>query len=148
VLPFANDADAASTDDPSRLRIEGRLLDGAGEPVADGILEAWHGDQFARCRTDAEGVFHFTVLKPAPVPGPDGRPGAPHLNVFVHARGLLRHLVTRIYFPDEAAANEADCVLHQVEPKRRWSLIAAADGPVLHFDIHLQGEQETVFFAL
>jgi protocatechuate 3,4-dioxygenase alpha subunit len=56
--------------------------------------------------------------------------------------------VTRIYFPDEAAANEADCVLHQVEPERRWSLIAAADGPVLHFDIHLQGEQETVFFAL
>jgi protocatechuate 3,4-dioxygenase alpha subunit len=66
----------------------------------------------------------------------------------VHGRGVLRHLVTRIYFPDEAAANENDWVLSQVEPARRSTLIASADGPVLHFDIHLQGDQETVFFAL
>ena len=73
---------------------------------------------------------------------------APHLNVTVFARGLLRHLVTRMYFPDEPAANSADPVLKVVEPKRRSTLVAREDGGVLRFDIHLQGERETVFFVI
>jgi len=73
---------------------------------------------------------------------------APHFNVTVFARGLLRHLVTRLYFPDETEANAADPVLNLVEPARRETLIAKNCGGVLHFDVRLQGERETVFFAI
>jgi protocatechuate 3,4-dioxygenase alpha subunit len=73
---------------------------------------------------------------------------APHLNVTVFARGLLRHLATRMYFPDEDAANASDRVLNEVDPNRRGTLIAQSDGGVLRFDIRLQGESETVFFQL
>ncbi len=147
-LPFNADADAAPGSAAGAVRIEGQLLDGAGEPVPDGLLEAWQGDQFARCRTDDEGAFHLTVVKPGPVPGPDGTIQAPHLNVNVFARGLLRQLVTRIYFPDEAAANAADPVLARVEPARRPTLVARADAGVLRFELRLQGGGETVFFEL
>lgn len=123
------------------VRIEGQLLDGAGEPVPDGLLEAWQDSQFTRCGTDAEGAFHFTVVKPEAAPGE-----APHLNLTVHARGLLRHLVTRVYFPDEVEANAADPVLQKVEPERRPTLVGRQDGNVLRFDVRLQGEGETVFF--
>jgi protocatechuate 3,4-dioxygenase, alpha subunit len=143
-LPFAGDADAVEPGSPGALRVEGQLIDGAGEPVPDGLLEAWEGDQFARCGTDSEGTFHFVVRKPAP--GPDGL--APHMNVTIFARGLLRHLTTRIYFPDEAAANAGDPALRAVEPARRHTLIARDDGGVLRFDVRLQGEEETVFFAV
>jgi protocatechuate 3,4-dioxygenase alpha subunit len=139
-LPFEDGHDAAR-DRPS-LRIEGQLLDGAGEPVLDGLVEMWGGEQFARCRTDAEGVFHFSVVKPAP--GDE----APHMNLTVFARGLLRHLATRMYFPDEAVANADDRTLNLIEPARRHTLIAHREGAVLRFDIRLQGESETVFFAL
>ena len=142
-LPFPGDADAAVGD---AVRIEGQLLDGAGEPVPDGLLEVWSAGQFARCRTDPEGAFHFTVAKPAPESMSGG--DAPHLNVTVFSRGLLRHLATRIYFPDEEAANSRDRVLSRVEPERRSTLIAKADGSVLHFDVRLQGDHETVFFSL
>lgn len=138
-LPFDGDSEAVSGDG---LRIEGQLLDGAGEPVPDGLLEVWQGDQFARCGTDPEGVFHFRVRKPQPV---DGQ--APHLEVLVFARGLLRQLATRLYFPDEEAANAADPVL-QAAGERRDTLIARDEGGVLRFDVRLQGEGETVFFDL
>jgi protocatechuate 3,4-dioxygenase alpha subunit len=141
-MPFAGDADPAAGD-PRALRVEGQLLDGAGEPVPDGLLEAWSGEQFARARTDPEGVFHFTVVKPGAWAGQ-----APHLDVYVFARGLLRQLVTRIYFPDEVKANSADPVLAQVPPERRSTLIARMDEGVLRHDIRLQGEPETVFFAI
>jgi protocatechuate 3,4-dioxygenase, alpha subunit len=147
-LPFAGDAEAVTATAADAVRIEGQLLDGAGEPVAEGILEAWQGDQFARCQTDREGAYHFLVLKPGPVTGPAGVTQAPHLEVTVFARGLLRQLATRIYFPDETEANEADPVLERVDADRRPTLIARAAGGVLHFDIQLQGEGETVFFAL
>jgi len=136
-LPFDGGPEVAG----GEVRVEGQLLDGAGEPVPDGLLEAWQGEQFARCGTDSEGVFHFNVLKPEPKPGE-----APHLNLTVHARGLLRHLVTRVYFPDEEAANAADPVLQKVDPGRRATLIARQDGGVFRFDVRLQGEAETVFF--
>lgn len=143
-LPFAGDDRTLDPDGPGAVRIEGQLLDGAGQPVPDGLLEAWHGDQFARCGTDPEGMFHFVVRKPAP--GPDGH--APHLEVAVFARGLLRHLVTRMYFPDEGPANAADPALLAVEPDRRHTLVARDDSGVLRFDVRLQGDEETVFFAV
>ncbi len=142
-LPFQGDFDADAGDG---VRVEGQLLDGAGEPVPDGLLEVWSGDQFARCRTDSEGAFHFMVTKPSRESVADGE--APHLEVTVFSRGLLRHLVTRVYFPDEGDANAGDRVLSRVEPERRSTLIATADGPVLRFDIRLQGDRETVFFAV
>ena len=142
-LPFEGGPDAASS--PRAIRIEGRLLDGAGEPVPDGLVELWGGQQFARCRTDIEGAFHFTVTKPASglTPGDE----APHLDVTIFARGLLRHLATRMYFPDEEAANASDRTLNVVDPARRHTLIAQSEGAWLRFDIRLQGESETVFFA-
>jgi len=146
-LPFAGDAEA-STIASGAVRVEGQVLDGNGEPVPDAILEAWQGDQFARCQTDPEGPFHFLVRKPGPATGTNGLRHAPHLELTVFARGLLRHLATRIYFPDEAAANDADPVLALVDPDRRATLIARAEGAVLHFEVRLQGEGETVFFAL
>jgi protocatechuate 3,4-dioxygenase alpha subunit len=146
-LRFPGDADTDAAGGGEALRIEGQLLDGEGAPVADGLLEVWQGDQFERCRTDAEGAYHFTVRKPSAAPGFEGISSASHLNVFVFARGLLRHLVTRIYFPDEEAANAADPVLAHVDPGRRATLVARRDGAVLRFDVHLQGGDETVFFA-
>jgi protocatechuate 3,4-dioxygenase alpha subunit len=147
-LPFAGDSHSTATAAPGAVRVEGQLLDGAGEPVPDGLLEVWQGNQLARSRTDPEGAFRFVVTKPAPLPGPDGQMQAPHLNVIVFSRGLLKHLFTRLYFPDEAEANALDPVLNHVEPSRRDTMIARDAGGVLHFDVRLQGEEETVFFAV
>jgi protocatechuate 3,4-dioxygenase, alpha subunit len=148
-LPFADDAQAVDPRTPGAARIEGQVLDGAGKPVPDALVEIWQADQFARCRTDPEGAFHFVVVKPGGIPGPCGRAQAPHLNVTVFARGLLRHLVTRLYFPEERAANAADPVLQLItEAQARSTLVATEDCGVLRFDIHLQGDRETVFFAI
>jgi protocatechuate 3,4-dioxygenase alpha subunit len=109
---------------------------------------------FGRCPTDEQGKYQIVTVKPGPLPGPDGGTEAPHIDVTVLARGLLSRLVTRIYFPDEAAANEVDPVLQSVDPMRRATLIAVPAGDGLRFDIHLQasdnGESsdETVFFSL
>ncbi|HET7339567.1 MAG TPA: protocatechuate 3,4-dioxygenase subunit alpha [Candidatus Dormibacteraeota bacterium] len=142
-LPFEHDYDAGEGE--QALRIEGRLTDGQGQSVPDGLIEVWSGDQFARCRTDEEGAFRFVISRPQRRPG-DG--DAPHLDVAVFARGLLRHLVTRMYLPDESASNAQDRVLRSVDENRRSSLIAERDGQILRFDIRLQGEKETVFFAI
>jgi protocatechuate 3,4-dioxygenase alpha subunit len=151
-LPFTGDADAsaasARTAGAASLRIEGQVFDGAGTTVPDAILEIWHGDAFARCATDAEGRYRVTVPSPRGVPGPNGSTQAPHLEVNVFARGLLRHLATRIYLPDEDAANAADPLLAGIDPARRATLVARRDGDLLRFDVHLQGAGETVFFAL
>ena len=142
---------------PGAIRIEGVLLDGAGDPVPDGVLEIWQADArgryspdggFGRCGTDAEGRFHFVTVKPGQVPGPDGRLQAPHLALGVFARGLLKRLATRIYFPDEAEANAADPVLSGLDDAARATLVAREDEGVLRFDVRLQGEGETTFFAV
>jgi protocatechuate 3,4-dioxygenase alpha subunit len=140
-LPFEGDASGTPDGSAETIRIEGQVLDGDG-PVSDALVEIWEGTLFARCRTDPEGAFHFTVMKPPAVGG------APHLNVAVFARGLLRQLQTRLYFPDEEDANARDELLGLVDPDRRQTLIAEDAGGALRFDIRLQGEQETVFFRL
>jgi protocatechuate 3,4-dioxygenase alpha subunit len=145
------------------LRVGGTVFDGAGEPVADALIEIWQANRFGRyrhpaddradvpleeefvgfgrCPTDGGGRFEFVTVKPGPVP-----PQAPHINVCVLARGLLKQLVTRIYFPDEEAANAADPLLASIEdPALRSTLVARELGGTLAFDIHLQGERQTAF---
>ena len=104
---------------------------------------------FGRCPTGHDGSFKIVTLKPGPLPFGDGRTEAPHIDVSVFSRGMLDRSVTRIYFPDEDAANDADPVLEAVPADRRATLIAvpAGDG-LLRFDIHMQGADETVFFDL
>ena len=136
-------------DHPHLVRIEGSVFDGAGVPASDALVEVWdaEGGRFGRSATDAEGRYHFLAAKPAPASAGGIPPGAPHLTVLVFARGLLDRLVTRIYFPDEAVANAADPVLSRIpDPAARSTLIARDEGGSLRFDIHLQGEHETVFF--
>jgi protocatechuate 3,4-dioxygenase alpha subunit len=135
---------------PGALRIRGIVLDGADEPVPDALIEAWDAaGRFARSDTRDGGRFELVVVKPAAVAWPDGGLQAPHLEVGVFARGLLKRAVTRLYFPDEVEANASDPVLAGVDPARRATLVAVADGDgLLRFDIRLQGGGETVFFAL
>lgn len=153
--------------------IEGRIIDGEGNPVPDGMIEIWqadargiyrhpddprHGqgdsggsefDGFGRVPTEADGGFRFTTIKPGRVPAPDGQAQAPHLVVSVFMRGLLKHLSTRMYFPDEADANEQDWILSKVPASRRGTLVAQADkAGALHWNIILQGPDETVFFDI
>ncbi len=154
-----------------RVTIQGRVFDGDGIPVPDAMLEIWqanaHGKYahpedtqdkplepgftgHGRVPVAADGAFRFVTIKPGPVPGPDGAEQAPHLLVSVFMRGLLRRLVTRIYFPDDPR-NAADFILNLVEPERRFTLIAKkiAGGPsTLEWNVVLQGSDETVFFDL
>ncbi|MDG4786888.1 protocatechuate 3,4-dioxygenase subunit alpha [Micromonospora sp. WMMD1102] len=151
--------------------IRGQIFDGAGAAVPDALVESWQADPegrfdhpddprgarpptmpgfrgFGRSATDAEGRYAIRTLKPGALPGPDGATEAPHLNLSVFARGLLHRLVTRLYFPDEAAANLADPVLGSIDPARRATLVARPAPDGFRLDIHLQGPDETVFFAL
>ena len=150
-----------------RVVITGKILDGDGQPVTDAVIETWqansygkyaHPDDtqekllednfkgFGRVLTDAQGGFRLATIKPGKVAGPDGKEQAPHVTVVIFMRGLLKHLMTRIYFPDESA-NAADPVLSLVPAARRATLIASrvADG-TLQWNVHLQGSHETVFF--
>jgi protocatechuate 3,4-dioxygenase, alpha subunit len=152
-----------------RIRVEGKVFDGDGALVPDCMLEIWQADAqgrfsdpqdkralpntsfkgFGRCGTDASGAYFFDTIKPGAVPDPDGKPQAPHLLLAVFARGMLLHLYTRLYFDGEAA-NANDPVLALVPADRRATLIATrkpgAGSTVYTLDIHLQGDNETVFF--
>ena len=167
-LCWPDGPDVVGDGTPGAVWIGGRVLDGDGEPVADALVETWQADAegrfahpddphggsgrfrgFGRCPTDAEGRWAVRTVKPGPVPSPEGGLAAPHINVSVFARGLLHRLVTRIYFPDEGAANAADPVLASIpDPAARARLVARADGDRLRFDIRLQGAQETPFLAI
>ncbi|HEY2865014.1 MAG TPA: protocatechuate 3,4-dioxygenase subunit alpha [Casimicrobiaceae bacterium] len=151
------------------LAIEGRVVDGEGKPVSDAVLEIWQANAdgnyahdedlgkpasrgefrgFARVLTNAEGAFRFTTVKPGPVPGPRSAMQAPHLVVTVFMRGLLKHLLTRIYFPDEPA-NAGDPILGLVPAERRSTLVARRSPhgkATLQWNLILQGDEETVFF--
>ena len=150
-----------------RVAIEGRVLDGDAAAVSDAMIELWQANAdgcydhpedlqerahhpdfhgFGRAATDERGRFRFHTIKPGPVAGPGPALQAPHINVSIFARGLLKRLVTRIYFPDEPL-NASDAVLNAIAPARRSTLVAQVERPgVLRFDIVLQGEHETVFF--
>ena len=149
-----------------RITIEGRVLDANGEPVSDALIETWQADVtghycgseetvrktsydgFGRIPTDENGAFRFTTIKPGRVMDLNGAKYAPHITVVVFMRGLLRHLVTRIYFAGDRD-NDNDPVLAQVPMERRHTLLAnptSSGGSGLEWNVILQGEQETVFF--
>jgi protocatechuate 3,4-dioxygenase alpha subunit len=160
-----------------RIRIEGRVFDGMGAPTRDVMVEIWQANAagrydhpadrqegkaldpafrgWGRTGTDFQtGLYTFETIKPGPVAGRHGhKPMAPHVNLWVAARGINVGLATRMYFSDEAELNAADPVLNIIEqPVRRETLIGRReerDGAAVYvFDIHLQGERETVFFDI
>ena len=134
----------ADPSDLTAVRLGGQLLDGQGASISDGLIEVFDpaGRRWARGGTDADGRFSFVITKPAALPG-----NAPRLDLFVFARGLLRHQLTRIYFPDSEEANAADPVLSGLDQDARSTLVAQHEDGALRFDIHMQGDRPTVFFA-
>jgi len=159
-----------SPDTPGEpIRLLGRVLDGARAPVEDAMIEIWQADAegnypgehhpervdrpafrgFGRAGTNTNGEYFFETIKPGRVPGPGNLLQAPHLNVAVFSRGMLTHAFTRVYFDDEDEINRIDPILELVELDRRPTLIAHGEsgltGKVYRFDIHLQGQHETVF---
>jgi protocatechuate 3,4-dioxygenase alpha subunit len=124
--------------------LRGELLDGEGARIVDGMIEIWQPVErrWGRCGTDPDGIFSFVISSPA---APAGE--APHLDIYVFARGLLKHQFTRLYLPDELAANAADPVLAAFGDDDRARLVAEREDGGLRFDIHLQGPRETIFFA-
>jgi protocatechuate 3,4-dioxygenase, alpha subunit len=152
-LPWSDGPYVVPEDTPGAIVITGTVLDGAGEPLPDAVVETWQADPdsrfdhpddprgpaaprvtsfrgFGRCMTEADGTYRIVTLRPGPLPAPGGATEAPHVDVSVFSRGLLDRVVTRIYLPDEAEANAADPVLASIaDPARRATLIAvASDG--------------------
>jgi protocatechuate 3,4-dioxygenase alpha subunit len=142
-LPWPDGPFVVARGDEGAIALHGRVFDGEGAPVPDALVETWQEAGFGRCPTDADGRWEIVTRKPAAVGGE-----APHVAVAVFARGLLDRLPTRLYFGDEADANAADPLLSGLEPERRETLIAAAEDGGYRFDIHLQGDHETVFLGL
>lgn len=158
-LPYAEGPRLVPEWRPDAIRVHGRVFDGAGEPLPDALVEIWQAGPdgavrrtpgavrrdgvgfsgFGRCDTDLDGRYWFSTLKPG---GP-----APHIAVLVFARGLLKPVATRLYFPGEPGLAE-DPVLSAVEPDRRDTLIAEREhGRSYRFDVRLRGDKEAVFFA-
>ena len=153
-----------------RITITGSIIDGANTPLKDALAEIWQADAdglynspaemrgsadpnftgWGRCPTDmTSGEFRFETIKPGRVPFKDGRLMAPHVTFWVVARGINLGLMTRMYFADEEAANAEDPVLARVEHRVRVpTLLAQRQGNGYRFDIHLQGEKETIFFDI
>ncbi|MCR6735124.1 MAG: protocatechuate 3,4-dioxygenase subunit alpha [Afipia sp.] len=154
-----------------RIRMVGQVFDGAGAVIPDAMLEIWQADAqgrfanpqdtralpnaafkgFGRCGADANGGYSFHTIRPGAVPGPDGKPQAPHVLLAVFARGMTQQAITRIYFEDQETANAADPILALVPAERRGTLIGRREqGDVVtyRFDVYLQGDKETVFFDL
>ncbi|MGH8799059.1 MAG: protocatechuate 3,4-dioxygenase subunit alpha [Casimicrobiaceae bacterium] len=169
LTPLAVDSIAPPGAPGEHVTIEGRITDGDGKAVSDAVIEIWQADAagkyahaedvrkptlhaefrgFGRILTDADGSFRFTTVKPGSVLGPKGAMQAPHLVVTIFMRGLLRQLLTRLYFPDDGG-NASDPILQLVPAARRPTLIArrlpSAD-QTLQWNVFLQGENETVFF--
>ena len=153
-----------------RITITGRVFDGLEAPIRDCVVEIWQADAgglypspsetrgaadpnftgWGRCPADGEtGEFHFETIKPGRVPFPDGRLQAPHISLWIVARGINLGLDTRLYFGDEAKANAEDPILARIEHRDRLkTLIAEKKGSTYTFDVHLQGPKETVFFDI
>ncbi|HEY7620768.1 MAG TPA: protocatechuate 3,4-dioxygenase subunit alpha [Solirubrobacteraceae bacterium] len=157
-LPYALGPYVVPEGTAGAIWLQGRVIDGDGEPIPDAMVESWQADPqgrfgegfrgFGRSGTDAEGRWAILTLKPGPVPAPDDGTQAPHVDLAVFARGMLHQVVTRLYFADEEQANAADPVLSTLDDAQRATLIAAPVGDGYEHDIHLQGPDETVFFAV
>ena len=153
------------------IRVTGAVIDGTGRAVRDAMVEIWQADAaglfasanetrgeadpnftgWGRCPSDlTTGEFTFDTVKPGPVPWPDGRLQAPHVSMWIVARGINIGLQTRVYFEDEPNANAADPILTRIEHQNRVStLLARKEGPAQYrFDVHLQGPSETIFFDI
>jgi protocatechuate 3,4-dioxygenase alpha subunit len=160
-LPYPGGSDLVPPGAPGAIRLHGRVLDGAGDPVPDALLELWQAGPdgavvrqpgslnrdgwtftgWGRTATDNAGHWSFTTLRPG-----SGRPGAaPFFALTVFARGLLDRLRTRVYLPGDESALAADPLLAALSPERRGTLVATADPTGYAFDVVLQGERETVF---
>lgn len=169
-LPWERGPFAVPENTPGAIRITGTVYDGAATPVPDSLIETWQADPEGRFadlhgyggrselpgfrgyarygQEDGDGTYEIVTVKPGAVAGLGGTLQAPHIDVSVFARGMLNRCVTRIYFADEEKANAADPVLARVASERRSTLIAQAVEGGYRFDIRLQGERETVFFAI
>jgi protocatechuate 3,4-dioxygenase alpha subunit len=167
-LPWPDGPNVVSESTQGSFWLRGAVLDGEGTPVPDSMVETWQADPdgrfdhpddprgagagfrgFGRSCADPDGRYAILTVKPGMVPAADGTPQAPHIDVSVFARGLLKRVITRIYFADEASANAEDPVLSRIpDPDARSTLIAEATDDGYRFDIRLQGERETVFFEL
>ena len=137
--------------------VTGTVYDGGGNLVTDAAIEIWQTSPaasdifpaFGRCRTDANGAFRFTTLKPGPVAGLGNAQQAPHIAISIFARGLLNALITRLYFQDEPL-NETDPVLSMIEDEasRRTLIATRTASGAWTLDIRLQGDNETVFMEI
>jgi len=166
-LVYEHGPRVAGLDRPGAILLHGRVLDGDGAPIPDSLVEIWQAAEngafvedsgiyqevtgagfrgFGRCPTDNDGYFEFFTVKPGPVPAVvDGTTQAPYIAMSVLARGMLQRVVTRVYFDDEPDANAADQLLASLEADRRPTLIANAVEDGYRFDVHIQGDDETVF---
>ena len=153
-----------------RISIAGSIVDGDGAPVGDAFIEIWQADAagiyrhaedpraaaassafngFGRIAMDERGQFQFSTIKPGRVPGADGKLQAPHLSVLIYMRGILKPVMTRLYFSDEASANDRDPVLALVPAGRRETLIAKLNGDHAYaWHLRMQGEHEIVAFSV
>ena len=164
-LPYDTGSLVVGADRPGAFTLRGRVYDGGGEPIPDALVEVWQADEsgrfaadpgifesptadgfrgFGRCATDADGRSAFTTVRPAGVPTAEGAPQAPHLAMSVFARGMLRRVVTRVYF-DGVAENAADPLLTSLDAPRAATLVAVPEDDGYRFDVRLQGADETVF---
>jgi protocatechuate 3,4-dioxygenase alpha subunit len=165
-LPYDSGPQVAGSSRAGAFTLHGHVYDAEGTPIPDSLVEIWQADEsgrfvdepgifeapapdgfrgFGRCDTDAEGHYAFTTVKPAGVPTQDGAEQAPHIAMSVFARGMLRRVVTRVYFDDEASANASDPLLSSVEASRSATLVAVSEDGGYRFDVRLQGADETVF---
>jgi protocatechuate 3,4-dioxygenase alpha subunit len=167
-LPWPDGPYVVEEGTPGAIWIEGYVYDGHGDTIPDALVETWqanadglfnHPDDprgraedfrgFGRAPADDEGRYRLLTVKPGPVPARDGTMQAPHIDVSIFARGMLNRVVTRIYFGDEEEANAADPVLGAIrDDARRATLIAQPTEDGYRLDFRLQGEDETVFFAV
>ena len=158
-LPYAEGPYVVPDGTDGAIWLRGRVFDGGGDPIPDAMVETWQADPegrfdgdfrgFGRSGTDDEGTWAILTLKPGAPPAPDGVPQAPFVLLTIFARGLLQHVFTRLYFGDEAEANGADPVLSSLpDDTARATLIATREDDGYRLDIHLQGLDETVFFAV
>jgi protocatechuate 3,4-dioxygenase alpha subunit len=160
-LPWSDGPLAVDPESEGAFWIRGQVTDGRGEPIPDALIETWQADPngrfperpdaafrgLGRCPTDKAGMYEIWTVMPGPVAGVDGSRQAPHINVTIFMRGLLRPVITRIYFPDDQA-NDSDPLLTSVPEASRETMVARRSADGYRFDIRLQGDGETAFFDL